>query len=577
MTLRKWFERALAMHSIEPDRRALLWALCLAGLVLLVLHAGRFFTPFWHYDDLWWLEMGRVMGAGGHLYLHAMDTKAPLFLYVFYWGDWLGAGQTALGVTLIILGFQLATTVVIYVLGRRILDHVGGLWASVLYIAGSFSIKCQISQSASPEQFALLPLALALYVGWPKCPAHVALKGRFWAGLMLGVAFGFRPQLAILLLPFGLASLWERSFAPRHVRACVLEVLALTAGFATFVAALGLLFYVKGNLALLWLYVFELQRAYVAEAAPAIGKIVGVFFSRVFSLLYSSPFVWSTALIGLWGACRQGSSRELRFLALWQAAAFLTVFPGFKLDHAYFGVLLLGNALLAAGVTRSFFSSAKVRSRRIALCVLVLPLIVFHCESWIFAAYWQGLMPYESTLDYRVKGLDQLARTGSAKPTSVAAIDKRDFLSGMVVYFNRPTHPDLSRTLRSLARPGDQLFVWGFAPELYQLTKLWPATRFYTTYHLTGQMRNAKQHFNLDAPAFRTIWKQAMGDLARSQPRFIVDCVAGSRLDTLDALSRYPQLSTFITEHYTLVARINLMALYELKSEFTQGPLLWSN
>ena len=572
----------LEAQSAAPGRRALLWALGLGGLLLLVLHAAHFFTPYWNYDDLWWLTMGRVMGAGGALYRHAMDTKAPLFLYIFYWADLVGFGNIELGLTLLIWGFKLATAALVYLLGRRFLGHGGGLLAGLLYIAGSLSIKCQISQSPNPEQFVLLPLALGLYFGLPQAPSRAAWRERFLAGLALGAAFGFRPQLGLLLLPLGLAGLWGRRLGRRRELALfVAEGLALTAGFVLVVGLIALFFFLKGDLDLLILYVFDLQSAYVGEGFPPLGKILGTLFSRLLSLIYSSPFVWLLALWGIGRACRKSSAADtalsatpalFRFLLLWQSAAFLTILPGFKLAHAYFGVLLLGNSLFAAAVAGPFLARAKPWTRRLALVGLVGPVLFFFGESWIHAAYWQGLMPYESTLDYRVKGLDHVPAQG---PVSVAKIDKRDFLSGLIVYFNRPSEPDLSRLLRAKARPNDQLFVWGFAPELYYLSGLAPASRFYTSYHLTGQMRDPSQHFDLRAPAFRLIWKQAMDDLRHTRPRFIVDAVPGSRLDTLDPVSAYPELQSLLNERYVVLAVIDQMTLYELKPGLRQGPLLW--
>src|SRR5689334_13478450 len=92
--------------------------------------------------------------------------------------------------------------------------------------------------------------------------------------------------------------------------------------------------------------------------------------------------------------------------------------------------------------------------------------------------------------------------------------------------------------LRSIARPSDSLFVWGFRPELYVYTGLPAATRFLDSQPLTGVP--ADRHLTDSTPVEAVAPRERRRELARSSPSFIVDGLGlyNPRL----AIADYPDL-----------------------------------
>jgi 4-amino-4-deoxy-L-arabinose transferase-like glycosyltransferase len=140
-------------------------------------------------------------------FAEAYDVKMP-FLYVLYAGFIALFGKTIAGIHLGLLIFSAMTAILIYLLGRRILDESAGLAAGVLYSVLSISQHVQ-GFVANTEQL-LLPFALTGVLFYLKGttnkpdvaesiglrataeepPAENGSAGLFFAsGLMLGIAF----------------------------------------------------------------------------------------------------------------------------------------------------------------------------------------------------------------------------------------------------------------------------------------------------------------------------------------------------------------------------------------------------
>jgi hypothetical protein len=133
-----------------------------------------------------------------------------------------------------------------------------------------------------------------------------------------------------------------------------------------------------------------------------------------------------------------------------------------------------------------------------------------------------------------------------------------------------PYHRDrlgaLAARMELLRRPGDRLFVWGWLPELYSLTRLEPASHFSITQYVVNDYQAVQAEPELDD----YFANQLMRDLERRPPRFIVD--AWRRSWTMERngdparyrLDLYPQfgLRAFLAEHYERVGLFDGCELY---------------
>jgi hypothetical protein len=128
----------------------------------------------------------------------------------------------------------------------------------------------------------------------------------------------------------------------------------------------------------------------------------------------------------------------------------------------------------------------------------------------------------------------------------------------------------LTRAIAERSRPSDRLFVWGWAPEVYSLTRLTPASQLVISMYVVDDTLPRPTTSAID-PRYE---KQLMDELRASEPRFIVD--ASSRSWTMVAsgdpwiyaLERYPEfeLNRYLERHYRAVGRFDGSVLYERDS-----------
>lgn len=111
--------------------------------------------------------------------------------------------------------------------------------------------------------------------------------------------------------------------------------------------------------------------------------------------------------------------------------------------------------------------------------------------------------------------------------------------------------------IRTLAHPGDSLFVWGFRPELYVYTGLPAATRFLDSQPLTGVP--ADRHLTQSTPVETAAPREHRAELASASPTFLVDGLG--LYNPQLAISKYPDLGNWFA-HYREIARSGQSVIY---------------
>ncbi len=122
-------------------------------------------------------------------------------------------------------------------------------------------------------------------------------------------------------------------------------------------------------------------------------------------------------------------------------------------------------------------------------------------------------------------------------------------------FTNRPTVQAAGEKLRSLARPGDTLTVWGWRAELYVYSQLPQGTREAHTQWLIQ-----------DIPQRDYYRRRFLADLARTQPRFIADAV-GPRGFAFTARTTagheiFPAFTELLAQRYDFIGEISDVRLY---------------
>lgn len=130
----------------------------------------------------------------------------------------------------------------------------------------------------------------------------------------------------------------------------------------------------------------------------------------------------------------------------------------------------------------------------------------------------------------------------------------------LVADYNLHADREVARELQHRTAPGASVYVWGFEPVIYWLSDRAPASRY---------IYNVPQRAGWEQARARD---QLMSDLARAQPESIVvqrrdvfPMVTGAAIDSQDTLVQFPELASYIEQHYAPAIQIEDFLLFQRK------------
>jgi len=449
---------------------------------------------------------------GGLLYRDFADNKPPL-LYAYYalCQGLLGRGLPAvrLATAAVTLPLTALALCAFFDWDRR------GAAAGALYIVYGAAFYAHDMQSVNAEVPMLLPGAWALVL--LKREDH-GRGAAFCAGLLLGFAFLVKYQIAFWLAaaPLALAWLgrWRRAAATAAALAAgfVLPLLAAWACFEAWGGGPELLDWtLRSNL------VYLDNPIPLAEAARRAAR----------SLL---PFLAAT--LPLWWAWRRsaalfGARFLARFVDAWLLVSLPAAFLGLRFFPHYFIQLYPPLALGAAPwVSRALASPPAPAGRRFLLVTVAIFLGFTIANSYL---YREAVDVYEET---------------SPRVAEAAAW----------------LHADR-------CVPNPTLFVWGYAPGLYYLSGVAPASRFVVPQSSLAGYVAGNTASATGTPASDRVradhWNLLLGDLERRRATYVVD-TAPSGLHHWDhfPLASFPPLARLVAEGYEPVATVKGIVIY---------------
>jgi hypothetical protein len=349
---------------------------------------------------------------------------------------------------------------------------------------------------------AVVPLAADLLMVAPHLAAvYLAWRGRpFWSGLAAGVAFAINSKGLFVLAA---CALWSYRSLP-----------ALLAGFAI------------PNLAILaWLWSGQALASYYEQ----VWKWGRVYAARTFvanplrnALLRTSGWLGFHAAIvaGCVWYWRKDRGADRWKWAAWLAVSFLAVAAGWRFFPRYFFQILPPVTLLGArGIC---LLPVRVRAGVVGLALLI-PLVRFGPRYALLAS--------------------DLA-AGRAHGWVDVAMDRDS--------------REVASMARSIAKPPDTLFVWGFRPELYIYTGLPAASRFLDSQPVTGVP--ADRHLIDSTAVTPELAATNRQELIRSRPALILDGL-GPYNPKL-SIESYPDLQPWLAG-YKPVARTGTTIIYQ--------------
>jgi hypothetical protein len=345
---------------------------------------------------------------------------------------------------------------------------------------------------------AVLPLASDMLLILPHVAAiYFTWRGRpFWAGVAAGIGLLCSSKALMVLAA---CALWR--WREAHI---------LIAGFAA-----------PNAIAIAWMWAHGSLGEFYKQAwqwGSIYAKNTFVENPLREGLTRTANWIGFHAAVVIGAVLALRRERDWRFIA-WIALAFAGVVLGFRFFPRYYFLLFVPLAILGAGGWGQALSLQPAFSRLTLALLLAIPIARFT------PAY---------------------VRIARAEPISDLAIDRDS--------------QDAAGKLRTLAAPGDTLFVWGFRPDIFIYSRLPAGTRFLESQAITGVL--ADRHLFSTGAITPEFTAPQRAELAQSHPTWVVDGLGVYNPEL--ALARDPQLANWFAQ-YREVARTGFSILYRLR------------
>lgn len=389
-------------------------------------------------------------------------------------------GQTPAGIHLGVMCLTTLTALMLYWLGKKILDPTTGMVAASTYAV----------MAATPDMMGLEGHAThfaAFFATGGLCLMWKARRDFHWWQIAgSGIAFGLAilmKQHAVLIAAWAMAAIAATGF-----RRAGFSAGRRLAGTATFGAAIVLpfafccwLLWMAGVFPKFWLWTVEYAQQYeTLQSLSQAFAAFGIHFSLAVATIF---FLWLLAILGLAMIWSEGRFQGQRlWLAGFAGASALTVVPGFYFRQHYFLLTLPAVALLAA------------------------------CAVSVVNLRWRERTPDPRMAHWPV--------TLYALLLAAVFFNNRDiWLVRSPVSASRAIYPGesfpeaqtLAAFIRTHSAPDARVAVLGSEPEMYFLARRRSATGYIYTYELTEAQ-----------PFARQMTREMIQEVETSAPEFVV-------------------------------------------------------
>jgi Dolichyl-phosphate-mannose-protein mannosyltransferase len=441
---------------------------------------------------------------GGRPYIDAVERKPPLLFWTYAAVFKIAGKFNWKALHIVALMWTLCAMAGLYVIGRELFDRNTGLIAALFY--GVFQPWWMWKNLTFDSEVLMnLPIIWAWAIAFRRSSSRLRPE-LFVAGALLGVASLLKQPAAIAAVPLGIYLLLPSYRAIRGLTPAnsIIQATTLTVGFF---AALGLVTIV------LW------KQGILGEAfywTIADHDVPHVFWQKGIVTTLTFLGACLPLLIGAIMACRDkdevwaGKTAERTALLGLLAASAIGAAAGARFYPHYYVQLIPPLALLAASYYARLWSHTMKPPHWLLRPGVIYPWLALTIIAFSIK-HWTGLAP-------------------------------------------RRVSSEAGRYLFTHSSPADRIFVWGQSSEIYLDAHRRPASRYITTFPLTGYI------FGGPIPGFDTrsrimpgAWTNLEQDFARHPPTYIVD-VQPNPKSAQRPVKNFPILAKLLAERYQPVA-----------------------
>jgi hypothetical protein len=496
--------------------------LILLGLILLfvVLIRVRLLDVPLERDEGEYAYTGQLMLQGVPPYSAAYSMKLP-GTSLAYAGIMSVFGLTTQGIHLGLIVLNCATIVLLFHLGRKLMNDFSAVIASGAYAVLSLSSSV-FGFAAHSEHFVALPA-----IGGAFLLLSAMERDRpslyFLSGTVFGLAFLMK-QPGLFFIAFGVSYMIYHSVVskPRHsFKKISLQVALFTSGALLPFLATVLWLYASGVFDKFWFWTVQYAMQYGVQI-PAF-QVLGNFKDGLFTVIDGFFLLWIISAAGFIVLFFERDLKANRiFIILFTLFSFLSICPGFYFRQHYF-VMLLPALSLSAGIL-VYYLNAK------AVSFFKSPYAKFAGTAIFIAALLIGI-GYQK---------DYLFKEGPA------AISRR-----LYAYNPFPESVEIAKFIEANSTEADRIAVLGSEPEIYFYSKRRSATGHIYMYGLME-----KHDYAL------SMQKELIHEIESSGPKFIV------LVSVDDSWLKHPYserymfawLGAYIKSNYLLVGAVDLIS-----------------
>ncbi|NIM00199.1 MAG: hypothetical protein GTN89_04760 [Acidobacteria bacterium] len=535
-------------------------------------------------------------------YLVATETSAflpngaPAVFGLFKLMTWLVGPYPIFAMRVLVMAIAFASALVLFGMVRRVADRWSGLVAGLVFLHYAPRLEGFVVNREWFASFATLA-GLALYTSsretTPRRPLWLIVSG-----FLCGMALWFKLQASFIVFVIPAVLLLD-AIATRSIGMLRRDLPWFAAGGIGSGLAYLAPFWFQGTLEQFLGFMLADVDVFVAGNEAAIRAaagdsgetfldhfLLGLPYRPLFLIAYVAAALVAVGWIQRIGRTSRNPTwvtrRGVTLFAVYLFLAMICVQLGSRFFAHYYQLMLPAVAALV-GLAFHFFSTVAREHRgwRVVALVVVALLAVERLVALLPDPVWTGELSWPRGPLVILFSLGALGILAFAlqQPLRRAAIAMACWIvlqSGMVVLSEqlatRPTtmaHSQydfaaLTQYFEREKQPGDRLFVWGWAPEIYSLTRLEAASHITFCQYVAGDLKGVPNR-----PALDEEWADLlMAELGASKPRFIVDASRVSWFETerwIYELRNFPdfELNTMLERDYREVARVDDCPIWE--------------
>jgi hypothetical protein len=342
-------KRPLAPTPVVPPRRDWYPALILVlfALVLLLVMMVRFHAlqvPL-ERDEGEYALMGQLILDGVPPYQEASNMKLP-GIYYAYAAIMVVFGQTIQGIHLGLLVINLLSTIILFLIARRMLGYAGAALTGAAFSIMSADVSV-LGPFAHATHFVMLFALAGIWLLQQSSESKRKIPLLWASGFCFGLSFlmkqsgAFFPMFAFLWLLYGLLR-----HRPVPWKQLLIESASLACAIVLPYALIAALLAAQGVFEKFWFWTVQYARAYVGQVGLRTG--VEQFLMSSIPIVKNNPVICSIALAGMIGTWfTKSGRRQAPFLLAFFLFSFLALCPGLYFRQHYFVQPLPAVALYA--------------------------------------------------------------------------------------------------------------------------------------------------------------------------------------------------------------------------------------